>query len=162
MEERQLRKKHDKELIELLNELRVALPGAQVLFAFLLVVPFSTRFSVDRTEKVAYVLALLATLVGTILLMAPSAYHRLRWREKNKEGMLRTSNRLAIGGLISIALAMTASVFLVTSFLLPTWGAALLTAAAALGFALAWFALPLSQPYDRWDDEADEVEEELE
>ena len=162
MDERQLRKKHDKELIELLNELRVALPGAQVLFAFLLVVPFSTRFAVGRTEKVAYVLALLATLVGTILLMAPSAYHRLRWREKNKERMLRTSNRLAIGGLVSIATAMTASVFLVTDFLLSGWAAALLTAAAAIGFALAWFALPLSQPYDRWDDEFDEIEEELE
>ena len=97
MDERQLRKKHDRELIELLNELRVALPGVQVLFAFLLVVPFSSRFDVDRTEKVAYMIALLATVVGTILLMAPSAYHRLRWREKNKERMLRTSNRLAIG-----------------------------------------------------------------
>ena len=64
MDERQLRKKRDQELIELLNELRVALPGVQVLFAFLLVVPFSCRFDVDRTEKVAYMIALLATLVG--------------------------------------------------------------------------------------------------
>ena len=62
MNERELRKKRDKELIELLNELRVALPGAQVLFAFLLVVPFSSRFDVDRTEKIAYMIALLATL----------------------------------------------------------------------------------------------------
>ena len=90
VDERALRKKRDHELIELLNELRVALPGAQVLFAFLLVVPFSSRFNVDRTEKVAYMVALLATLTGTILLIAPSAYHRLRWREKNKEQMLRT------------------------------------------------------------------------
>ena len=107
MDERQLRKKHDRELIELLNELRVALPGVQVLFAFLLVVPFSSRFDVDRTEKVAYMIALLATVVGTILLIAPSAYHRLRWREKNKERMLRTSNRLAIGGLGAVAVAIS-------------------------------------------------------
>ena len=162
MDESQLRKKHDKELIELLNELRVALPGAQVLFAFLLVVPFSSRFEADRTEKVAYVIALLATLMGTILLMAPSAYHRLRWREKNKERMLRTSNRLAIGGIVAIAVAMSASVFLVTDVLLPRWASALLTVGAAFGFALAWFALPLAQPYDRWDDEEDEVEAMLE
>ena len=150
----QLRKKRDKELIELLNELRVALPGVQVLFAFLLVVPFSSRFDVDRTEKVAYMIALLATVVGTILLMAPSAYHRLRWREKNKERMLRTSNRLAIGGLGAVAVAMTAS----RSSSSPTCccraaGRPCVTALAGVGFALAWFALPLSQPYDRWDDE---------
>ena len=156
MNERELRKKRDKELIELLNELRVALPGAQVLFAFLLVVPFSSRFDVDRTEKIAYMIALLATLAGAILLIAPSAYHRLRWREKNKERMLRISNGLAIGGLGAIALAMTASVFLVTDVLLPRAAAALLTVAAGIAFGLAWFALPLAMPYDRWDDDADD------
>ena len=153
MDEHELRKKRDKELIELLNELRVALPGVQVLFAFLLVVPFSSRFDVDRVEKVAYLIALLATLVGTTLLIAPSAYHRLRWREKNKERMLRTSNQLAIGGLTAVAVAMSASLFLVTDVLLPRGWAVLVTVVAAAGFALAWFGLPLSQPYDRWDDE---------
>ena len=143
----------DRELIELLNELRVALPGVQVLFAFLLVVPFSTRFNVDRVEKVAYMIALLATVVGTILFIAPSAYHRLRWREKNKERLLRTANRLAIAGFASVAVAISASLFLVTDVLLPRGWAAAVTVLAALGFALAWFALPLSQPYDRWDDE---------
>jgi Family of unknown function (DUF6328) len=161
MDERQLRKKRDKELIELLNELRVALPGLQVLFAFLLVVPFSSRFDVDRTEKVAYLIALLATVLGSILLIAPSSYHRLRWREKNKERMLRTSNQLAIGGLVSIAVAMTASVFLVTDVLLPRAWAGVVTVGAGILFALAWFALPLSQPYDRWDDEDPAQFEEL-
>ena len=153
MDERALRKKHDKELIELLNELRVALPGAQVLFAFLLVAPFSSKFDVDRLEKTAYLVALLATLLGTILLIAPSAYHRLRWREKNKERMLTTSNRLAIAGLISIAVAMTASVFLVTDVLLVRPAAAAISVVAAVAFASYWFALPLSRPYDRWDDD---------
>ncbi len=158
MDERQLRKKRDRELIELLNELRVALPGVQVLFAFLLVAPFSSRFQVDRVEKASYLVALLAAVVGTILLIAPSAYHRLRWREKNKERMLRTSNRFAIAGLVSMAVAMTASVFLVTDVLLPRAAAALLTVAAGGCFAAAWFALPLSTPYDRWDD--DDLDEE--
>src|SRR6185312_3205325 len=73
VDEHQLRKKRDKELIELLNELRVALPGVQVLFGFLLIVPFSTRFRVDRVEKVAYMIALLAAMVSIILFIAPSA-----------------------------------------------------------------------------------------
>ena len=161
VDEKALRKKHDHELIELLNELRVALPGAQVLFAFLLIVPFNSRFQIDRVEKLAYFVALLSTLLGTILLMAPSAYHRLRWREKNKERMLRTANRLAIGGLVAIAVAMTASLFLVTDVLLPRWGALVLTAVAGIAFALAWFALPLAQPYDRWDDDDPEQLDEV-
>ena len=155
MDERALRKKRDHELIELLNELRVALPGAQVLFAFLLVVPFSSRFNVDRTEKVAYMVALLATLTGSILLIAPSAYHRLRLREKNKEPMLRTADHFAIAGSLAIAVGMTASVFLVTDVLLPRTASALVTVLAGVTFGLAWFALPLSRPYDRWDDDED-------
>jgi amino acid transporter len=149
----ELRKKHDKELIELLNELRVALPGAQVLFAFLLVAPFSSRFDVDRLEKAAYLVALLSTLLGTVLLIAPSAYHRLRWRERDKDRMLQIGNRLAIAGLGCIAVAMSASVFLVTDVLLPDGVAAALTLVTAAAFALAWFVLPLAMPYDRWDDD---------
>jgi drug/metabolite transporter (DMT)-like permease len=159
VDERQLRKKRDRELIELLNELRVALPGVQVLFAFLLIAPFSSKFVVDRTEKAAYLVALLAAVVGTILLIAPSAYHRLRWREKNKERMLQTSNRFAIAGLVAIAVAMTASLFLVTDVLLPRSAAALVTAAAGVLFALGWFVLPLSTPYDRWDDDDDDEDD---
>ena len=127
---RQLRKKRDRELIELLNELRVALPGVQVLFAFLLIAPFSSKFEVDRVQKGAYLVALFSAVLGTILLIAPSAYHRLRWREKNKERMLQTSNRFAIAGLGAIAVAMSASIFLVTDVLLTRAAAALLTGAA--------------------------------
>jgi hypothetical protein len=151
MDAEELREKHDRELIELLNELRVVLPGTQVLFAFLLVVPFNARFEVDGLEKGAYLLALLATLFGGILLMAPGTYHRLRWRERDKERMLRTSNRLAIAGFVCIAIAMSASLFLVTDVLLPRWGAFAVTVLAAASFAVAWFVLPLLQPYDRWD-----------
>ena len=141
----------NRELIELLNELRVALPGAQVLFAFLLVVPFNSRFEAD--QKPAYIVALSATLLATALLIAPSAYHRLRWRERNKERMLRVSNRLAIAGIAAVAVAMTASVYLVTDVLFDTVGTVLCSVASAIVFALCWFALPLSAPYDRWDDD---------
>ena len=103
------------ELIELLNELRVTLPGVQVLFAFLLAVPFTTRWpGVSETQTDAYFIALLATLLGSVLLIAPSAYHRLRWREASDEQLLRVSNRFAIAGTVCLAAGMTAAVFLIT------------------------------------------------
>ena len=89
----------DRELIELLNELRVVLPGVQVLFAFLLAVPFSSGWTrVTDLQRDVFFLAFICTAAASILLIAPSAYHRLRWREGDKEQMLRTSNRLAIAG----------------------------------------------------------------
>ena len=151
MHSKEKRKKLDQELIELLNELRVALPGVQVLFAFLLVVPFSDRFR--ATERPAYMVALSATVLATALLIAPSAYHRLRWRERDKERMLRVANRLAIAGIAAVAVAMTAAVYLVTEVLFEPAVTIAFTAAAAVVLVLAWFALPLSMPYDRWDDD---------
>src|SRR5213595_3851650 len=89
----------DRELIELLNELRVALPGVQVLFAFLLAVPFANGWTrVTDLQRDVFFVAFLATAAASILLIAPSSYHRLRWREGDKEHMLVTSNRLAIAG----------------------------------------------------------------
>src|SRR5438093_3337436 len=89
----------DRELIELLNELRVALPGVQVLFAFLLIVPFSNGFSeVTSLQRDAYFGAFLCTALATALLIAPSTYHRLHFRALNKEQLIFTSNRLSIAG----------------------------------------------------------------
>src|SRR5881394_1531035 len=89
----------DRELIELLNELRVVLPGVQVLFAFLLAVPFANGWTrVTDLQRDVFFVAFLCTAAASILLIAPSAYHRLRWREGDKEQMLETSNRLAIAG----------------------------------------------------------------
>src|SRR3954463_10460911 len=102
----------DRELIELLNELRVALPGVQVLFAFLLAVPFANGWTrVTELQRDLFFVAFLATAASSILLIAPSSYHRLRWREGDKEQMLRTSNRLAIAGTVFLAIGMTAGVF---------------------------------------------------
>jgi hypothetical protein len=135
----------DRELIEFLNELRVMLPGVQVLFAFLLTVPFTNRFrEVTGLERGAYFFTLLCTTVSTVLLITPSAYHRLRWREHDKERMLRVSNVLAIVGMAFLAAAMTGAVFLISDHLFGTgWGiaAAAPTALVCGGF---WYGLPIT------------------
>jgi hypothetical protein len=134
----------NRELIELLNELRVALPGVQVLFAFLLAVPFSQRFAdVTDLQKDAYMVALLSTLAGSVFLIAPTAYHRIRFRDRDKEALLRISNVFAIVGVVCLALGMTAVVFLVTDLLFKAATTALVTAGTAALFTLAWFVLPL-------------------
>jgi len=130
------------------------LPGAQVLFAFLLIVPFNAAWtSTSRAERAWYYVALLATLVSTTLLMAPTAYHRLRWRERNKERMLHVCQRLTVAGMIALAVAMVAAVVLVSEKVLGSGWAIVFGGFAAALLALAWFALPLSTSYDRWDDE---------
>ena len=134
----------DRELIELLNELRVALPGVQVLFAFLLAVPFTQRFpQVTELQKDVYFASVVLTAVATILLIAPSAYHRIQWRQRDKEQMLVTSNRLAIAGTVVLALAMVAVVFLIADVLYGGWVVAVTTVVIAGLFAWFWYALPL-------------------
>lgn len=138
------RQRVNRELIELLNELRLALPGVLVLFGFLLAVPFATRFdAVTKLEKSAYLVSLLCCVAGSILLMAPTALHRLRWRDVDKEQLLRVSNRLAIAGTVFLAGAMTSAVLLVTAMLLGVWEAIVVTAATGAGFLLGWYILPL-------------------
>lgn len=134
----------NRELIELLNELRVALPGVQVLFAFLLAVPFANGWTrVTRLQKDVFFASFLCTAAATALLIAPSAYHRLRWREHDKEHMLETANHLTIAGLGMLALAISGSVFLITDILFDLWEAALVTVVIATMFAWLWYGLPL-------------------
>ena len=144
MNEKQLREKRDQELIEILNEVRVALAGASVLFGFLLVVPFNSGWD-DATDsqRAAYVVAFLATLLSVVGLMTPTAYHRLRWRERNKERMLRFSQLGVVAGIAEMA---------------RTALALAVTAVAGAAVLLVWYALPLSGPYERWDDEVDDEE----
>ena len=156
MDEVSLREKQDQELIELLNEARVALSGASVLFGFLLIVPFSARW--ERTthiQREAYVVAFVATLLAVLMLMMPTAYHRLRWRERSKERMLRFSHLGAIGGVLCLAVAMTATVYLVIDTVVSTPWAIAATVLSASAFGVLWFALPLSTPYDRWDSDVE-------
>src|SRR5680860_1908929 len=129
--------------MELLNELRVALPGIQVLFAFLFTVPFTQRFE-DLTDlqRTAFFVAFLAAAAATVLLIAPSANHRMRWREHDKESLLRRANVMTISGLAILAIAMTATVFLVTDLLYDVPAASITAAGLAGAFALAWYVLP--------------------
>jgi len=134
----------NRELIELLNELRVALPGVQVLFAFLLAVPFTQRFSnATELQTDAFMVALLSTLAGSVFLIAPSAYHRIRFRDRDKEVLLRISNAFAIVGMMFLAIGMTAVVFLVTDIIYKGTTTAIVTASTAALFASVWFVLPL-------------------
>ncbi len=136
--------RRNRELIELLNELRVALPGVQVLFAFLLAVPFQRGWPhLAHRDRAVFYAALLATAVSTALLIAPSSYHRLRWRDRDKEFLLETSNRLTIAGLFSLAVAVNCVVFVISDFLYGYAAAIPVTAAIAVVFATLWYALPL-------------------
>jgi len=134
----------DRELIELLNELRVALPGVQVLFGFLLGLPFTQRFeAVTGATEVMYVVSLLSAAAASAFLIAPSAHHRLRWRASDKERLLQTSNRQAIVGTTLLALGIASAVYVVVSFLYgDAYGIPVAAAIAALLVGL-WYALPL-------------------
>lgn len=136
----------DRELIELLNELRVALPGVQVLFAFLLAVPFANGWKrVTNFQRDVFFVAFLATAVATILLIAPSIYHRLRWREHDKEHLLTTANRLTIAGSGFLALAITTVVLLITDLLFSRSWAIVATVVIGAGFAWFWYGLALAR-----------------
>lgn len=141
--------KLDRELNELLQELRVAIPGVQILFAFLLTVPFSQRFAdVTDIQKGAFTIAFLCATIATALLLAPTAYHRLRWRERDKERMLRTSNVFALAGLAFLVVALVAAVYFITDFLFRGVFAIVAAAAAGLLFLGLWYALPLKRRLD--------------
>jgi hypothetical protein len=133
------RERINRELIELLNELRVALPGVQVLFAFLLILPFNPGFKeITSTERYVYFGSFITAAIATALLIAPSSYHRIRFRAHDKEQMLFTSNRLAIVGMAFLALSITGVVFLITDFLFGEPTAGVVTAAIGAWFAWLW------------------------
>jgi hypothetical protein len=137
--------RHNRELIELLNELRVALPGVQVLFAFLLAVPFANGFpKLSKLDRDIFFVAFIATALSTVLLIAPSSYHRLRWRQHDKERLLVVSNWLTIAGMACLAVAITSVVFVITDFLFHRTWAATFTAFIAACFLLLWYGLPLA------------------
>jgi heme O synthase-like polyprenyltransferase len=135
----------DRELIELLNELRVVLPGVTVLLAFLLAVPFAKGWTrVTGFQRDVFVVAFLSTAVSVALLTAPSSYHRLRFRQDNKEHMVRIGNRLSIAGIAASAVSLEAVVVLVMDSVVSR-GAAIAAAAGLFAvIGLLWYGLPLA------------------
>ncbi len=134
----------DRNLAELLSELRVALPGVQVLFAFLLVVPFNQGFTrMTEFERKLYFAVLLCTALASMLLIAPTIHHRLLFRQRDKEHLVLSSNRLTIAGLGVLALGMTGAVLLITHFLFGGVTAAVTGAVVGVAFGLLWYARPL-------------------
>ena len=132
----------NRELIELLNELRVALPGVQVLFAFLLAVPFANGWkNVTAFQRDVFFVAFVATALASALLIAPSAYHRLRWRVEDKGRIVTISNALTIVGLFFLAISMSAVVLLVTDYIFEKAAAIATTAVIAFVFAVLWYGL---------------------
>lgn len=139
----------DRELVELLNELRVALSGTTVLFAFLLTLPFSQVFAdLTNLQERVYFGTFLAAATAAALLMAPTSYHRLKFREGDKERMLFTANKLAIAGIATLTLTIGGSVFLVSDLLYGSRIAAVVAALVTLFVTFLWFVLPLSRKLD--------------
>jgi uncharacterized protein DUF6328 len=135
-----------REWSEILNELRVALPGVQLLFGFLLTAPFTTAFrGISDIVRYGYYTCFLTTTASCAFLIAPSVYHRLHWRRdvQDKELMLRTCNRLAIVGLVLLDAAMTSAVYVVSRAVSEPLVAFLVSAASGLLFSVLWFAVPL-------------------
>jgi Family of unknown function (DUF6328) len=136
----------DRQMMELLNELRIALPGVQILFAFLLTVPFAQGFQrVTATQRDLYYATLLATCAATICLIAPSATHRLRFHKRDRTYLIETANAYLIAGLVFLGIAVILALILITDFLyngVLVWLAPLV---AGIALALLWFVRPLAR-----------------
>lgn len=141
----------DRNLIELLQELRVAGLGVQVLFGFLLSIPFTTRFvKLSQAQHGLYVVTLVLAAVATALLLAPVAYHRLVFRRHRKEQLVKDANILAILGLAAVGLAVSAAVLLVVSFVDHGATVVFVTLFVVCLFAVLWFVLPLARSRTRF------------
>ena len=134
----------DRNLSELIQELRVAGLGVQVLFGFLLALPFSVRFTkLDSSQRSLYITALLLAAASTALLCGPVAYHRLVFRLHQKARVLKIANAMAIIGLVTVGLAISCAVILVVGFVDRGSPVEIIGVATVVSFATLWFAFPL-------------------
>jgi cation transport ATPase len=134
----------NRQLTELLNELRVAMPGVQVLFAFLLAVPFQQRFeSVNAFQRDVYLVTLLSAAVATAFLIAPSAYHRIAFQQREKERIIQMGTRQFVCGLVALAVAMNCAVLLVTDVLFKATTVIVVVVCVSSLFAWLWFGIGL-------------------
>ena len=148
----------NRELIELLNELRVALPGVQFLFAFLLIVPFQQKVDqLTSLQRGVYFVALAAAALATALLIAPAAQHRILFRQQDKENLLWRSNRSAIAGLLALGVAICSALLLVVGVLFSATLGWITAGALAVLLAYWWLAVPLwGRAHHEQDDVPDE------
>ena len=138
--------KQQRQMAELLQELRVALPGVQILFGFLLTVPFTQGFQkATAFQKDVYMVTLVLAAVSTACFIAPSAAHRIRFHQGDRPWIIETASRLAIAGLAFLALAMVGAVIVVTDFLFGTPAVYVWPALVAVVFVGLWFARPLAR-----------------
>jgi hypothetical protein len=140
----------DRQLNQLLNELRVAMPGVQVLFAFLLAVPFQQRFTeVTEFQKDVYFVTLLAAAAASALFIAPTAYHRLMFRARDKPRLVALSSKFALAGLFALAIAINGALLLVTDVLFDGTMVIVTSIVAATVYIGLWFVLGIVRRMSR-------------
>ncbi|MDQ2700468.1 MAG: DUF6328 family protein [Actinomycetota bacterium] len=134
----------NRNLNELLQELRIALPGVQVLFAFLLAVPFQRRFpETTDFQRSLFFVTLLFTAISTVLLMSPTAFHRITFRMQQKPRLIAVANRLTLAGLAFLAFAMIGAITLITDFLYSTTMTVIAAVLSLALFVVLWAVIPL-------------------
>jgi Family of unknown function (DUF6328) len=146
MSEESTAERLDRELMELLQGLRVVMPGVQVLLAFLLTAPFQQRFAqLPGSLRNAYFASIACATLATVLLIAPSTHHRLLWRTREKEWLLRVGNQMALWGTVMLGASIVLALYVVTNVLFTSQQALMIAAAAVVAFAGIWYALPLTR-----------------
>jgi Family of unknown function (DUF6328) len=137
-------RKRDRQMMELLNELRVALPGVQILFAFLLTVPFSARYGdLSFFQRDVYYGTLICTALSTACLIAPSSAHRLRFHQSERAWIIESANTLSIAGLVFLSLAIVGAVLLITDMMFDGARVIVYSGAVCLVVVSLWFLRPL-------------------
>jgi hypothetical protein len=140
------RERTERQMAELLQELRVALPGVQILFAFLLTVPFAQGFQrVTSFQKNLFFATLMCTAISTACFIAPTATHRLRFHKRDRRYVIESANTLLIAGLVFLALAIIGAVALITDFLFDGAARWIWPAIVALVTAVLWFVRPIAR-----------------
>jgi hypothetical protein len=144
MAEESRKERLNRELMELLQELRVVIPGVQVLLAFLLTAPFQQRFAqLPGSMRNAFFASIACATLATAFLIAPSAHHRLRWRAGEKERLVRLGNQMAIAGTVFLAAAIVLALYVVTDVLFTTNLAVLTAIASLVVFVGLWYVVPM-------------------
>jgi small-conductance mechanosensitive channel len=136
----------DRNMVELLQEVRVVQTGVQILFGFLLTIAFQPKFAkLSSFQKADYLGTLVAAATTLIMLTAPISWHRLLFRQGDKEHLVEIANRFTVLGLTSMGLTMVGVVMLLSDLAFPTWLTALITATAVVACSVLWYVLPLAR-----------------